>query len=174
MTTQDHEELLLYWSGELDESARARIAHRLENDGDAAAYLSELQELHAEFEQFDPPVSSRPLAQEAVTRALARERIVSLPKRRLHTWSIAAAAALAVVGFAMFMIATQPEAETAHSPPNERLTEEDPAIPPEKSVSEPLSKRLFVAKPRFLKAERFKATRERVRKIRSGLPNYSI
>ena len=169
MNTEDHDSLLLYWSGELDEVSHTRVARQLEDDPEAAAFLASLQELKSDFAQLEPPSSKGSLTS-GIVKASLSEKEVPMPVSRTKPW-LMAAAALVVLGGATVVFLRSPEPVITEIPPP-LLEERTPDLP----ISAPkvLSKRLFMAKSRFLNPKRVKAARERVRKARTRLTKYSI
>ena len=171
MTTQDYEDLMLYWSGELDESSQERVARRLESDPEAVAYLASLEELQTDFKQLEPPSLPRALAQETVSRELASEKVLPMQPRRHFHW-LGTVAALLVIGFTAFMLMPKQQSEVTKKPASSENVSPEVVTPP--ATPKALSKRLFVAKSRFGRTERIRETKERTRKIRSRLNHYSI
>lgn len=190
------DDLLLYWSNELEPAERAAVEARLRDDPEAAAYLDELSGLAeamealprndappslsrrtiADFDPGSPPLKATPDPD---------ENLVTLPGKPWFTHWMAIAAGLIAVALLVFLYArpdtTSPQVVEQAPPPPVAPSDANKAVSPSpdssvKEVTSPtpsrVASRLFAKDSRFTSNGRFRAARERLQKLRSQLPNH--
>ncbi len=169
--TTDHDsedELLLYWSGELDDEAARTVERRLSADPEAVAYLASLNQLRNQVDELPVMRPEHPIAPKVSGNSQANSNSVSFPfLRRLVP--IAAAAAVAFSLGAFFVKTKQsdapsPEIADAITTPNANLD----------SPRDKLSARLFSSSKRFTSDASFNDALERAQRIKSRLDSDPI
>ncbi|MEM9480279.1 MAG: hypothetical protein AAGA58_11565 [Verrucomicrobiota bacterium] len=160
-TKINNDQLLLYWSGELDPEEAKRIENQLATDPEALAYLEELQDLRKDFETL-PKITPTKVAASAVAEFSEPAK----PRRVVMPW-LAAAAAVVIVGFFVTRGLENPESKAiVESPKEESVTTQEEIVETPKRT---LSKSLFASQTRFSTSERYQSpSRERLRRIRDS------
>jgi anti-sigma factor RsiW len=159
--------LLLYWSGEADESQSLEVEALLETDAEARLYLDELGELDAlggGLAELPASTPSRAFAAEAVAGHLAETKAT-----RISFVQIGAVAAAMFVLVAIGLKLLPSSDASRDKLANEELPTADAPVAGSSMPRPKLSERLFVAREFVPKPTRISAARERVRQLRTGL-----
>ncbi len=152
------DELLLYWSGELDPGEKQKIEGRLAADTEARTYLEELDFLRTKFDSLPAPPVERTPAESAVQDFHSPRKSLGAPLR----W-LAAAAAVALTAFLLVQLVDRKPSRP--SPVVEKNRGNVLKANPE--MERTLSSQLFANKTRFSSPDRSSSPRERVRRFRT-------
>lgn len=130
MTTEERDQLLLFWSGELEDAANQTVCELIDRDEEARRYLEELGGVESMIQTLpDPPVQG--IAARALNEVEAAGKVVPFRVPIAKVVGIAAAVAL-LVGVTV-LLSIQPVreslAELFRSPPK---TDEKPLVVPNK------------------------------------------
>lgn len=116
--TARQEDILLYWSGELEPSEAARIAELLATDLEAKAYYDELQTLRSSFAELPTyapasPVLVSTLADPVAGRPHVADPVKLAPPRAPLVWILGGLVAAAVA-----LVLIVPQAFSPSNPPD--------------------------------------------------------
>ncbi len=167
MDPTNYDDVLLYWSGELDAREAEAVEARLRDEAGAQSYLEELQKLSEEVGSLPPAEVPRAFAAEAAAAAVVPGTVRVV--RFWPGWIAAAAAVLILVGVVVRSGVGDRGgrgavvAEGAGANPGETAPRASKRKPPK------LSERLFVSRSRQPAGDKLSAARERVRKLRNRL-----
>ncbi len=172
-----YDDILLYWSDELDAPERLAVEERLRQNPQAAAYLAELEDLGDSLKHLPTAEPKRPLARETVLEVVRhpqRAKVTAFPN-----WArLSAIAALAMGSIALGAhFLQQPSAEEPDT--TAIVIEPTPTLPsraqsPTTKAPPRVSNRLFAKESRFTSNARLQNARKRASKIRTRLPIKSI
>lgn len=145
------DEVLLYWSGELDPGSTGAVEQQLESNPAARAYFEELKQMSAAVESLPRVESSRSFAAEAV------------PEKKTLAFPISfrwLAVAAAIIVLAVIVVEKPPL-------PNDAVRSEPIAAAPKEP--EKLSDRLFAYQRHAMPDARIRSVQLRARNLRSQL-----
>jgi hypothetical protein len=121
-------DILLYWSGEADETTIRRVRERLERDPGARSYLNELQEIDIEFKSgkitgdCGVPARRKGLLDEVLNEAVQEQQPTKYFEQPKSWWSslaitstVAAALMVLAAGHYLFMHVNNPTQEISNS-----------------------------------------------------------
>ena len=151
-TTFNPDEILLYWSGELDPDSAGAVEQQLESNAAARDYFEELKEMAAAVDSLPRVESSHSFADVAAAGVPEKEITFPIPFRWLAV--AAALVLLLVVG----LETPQPRVEVRT----------DPVVSAPKEP-EKLSDRLFAYQRHAMPEARIRAVQLRARNLRSQL-----
>ena len=159
MTEELRNQLLLFWSGELDPAERAGIEERLAADSEAQDYLDELNLLSSQIDKLADPDTSG-VASRAIERELrsGEKKVVAFPLWKRVIWPAAIAAAIII---AVFFI---PKAYQPDSPSTPPVVKAPSPVP---ETSKPTTTGNFIAERRKSDvSKRVRSAQARIKRIR--------
>lgn len=163
------EELLLYWSGELDEETSRKVEARLRKDPEAVAYLAELNQLQHQVKDVPRNYPECSMIPEALASNESDGTIVPFPFwRRLVPIAVAA---VIILGLGLFQLF---QTEPTSAPAPKTVQSSNSALSEVTTSEDKLSNRLFSSQKRFTSSLRFEDAQERVKRIRTQLNTNSI
>ncbi|MEM7010089.1 MAG: hypothetical protein AAF585_01285 [Verrucomicrobiota bacterium] len=95
MTEELRNQVLLYWSDELDPAERAAVESQIAKNAEMRLYLDELDELRDDIVALPDPAAAG--AAEAALQMDAESKIVPFPTKTKISWAIGIAAAIALL-----------------------------------------------------------------------------
>ena len=121
-------DILLYWSGEADETTARRVRERLERDPEARSYLNDLQEMETEFKSSNKniarrvPTRRKGLLDEVLNEVVQVELSTKHPEQPQSRWAylpvistVAAVLAVLAASYYLFIQTVKPPQEISHS-----------------------------------------------------------
>lgn len=164
------DDLLLYWSNELEAHRVRAVEEHLECDPKAAAYLAELDGLHEAIQDVPQEGPSEPITEDTVARYQRPSKITVLPKPLRITAIAAGFAVLATTGLLVMRPWSTPQASTTAQISPEKSTGAEKAVGIAEAANEPLlSQRLFANRSPHSSNARVRAAWERAGRIRGLL-----
>ena len=112
------DELLLYWSNELDADRVQAVEAQLQCDPKAASYLEKLGVLQEAIQDVPQEESREPITEDTVARYQRTSKITVLPKPLRSAALAAGFAILATAGLLVMPPWTTPPAPPRRSPPS--------------------------------------------------------
>ncbi|MEM7147472.1 MAG: hypothetical protein AAF591_20315 [Verrucomicrobiota bacterium] len=150
------DEIMLYWSGELDEGTSRKVERMLQEDPEARACYEEICEFWDALDGLPQHEPTRPCAEEAIARIATGK-----PLRRFPLWSaVGVAAAVVLLAGITYQVLTPSRNETPLG-----LTHAGQKAVPASPVSERRS--LLSSGSQFSEWNRATSARERIRHLRS-------
>ena len=164
------DDLLLYWSNELDADRVQAVEEHLQCDPKAAAYLAKLDGLQEAIQEVPQEESREPITEDTVARYQRPSKTILMPKPLRITVIAAGFAILATAGLLVIRPWSTPQPPAAARISPEKLTDAEKAVEIAGVANEPLlSERLFASRSPHSSNARVKAAWERAGRIRGLL-----
>jgi len=164
------DELLLYWSNELDADRVQAVEAQLQCDPKAAAYLEKLGVLQEAIQDVPQEESRDPITEDTVARYQRTSKITVFPKPLRIAALAACFAVLATAGLLVMQPWSTPQAPATARISPEKSTDAEKAVEIAEVANEPLlSDRLFASGSPQSSNARVKAAWERAGRIRGLL-----